>query len=297
LWYGSECADARAIVLDLVVDDGVPSRGHRKGIFNPVYDTVGVAYGPHSTFGRMAALEFARAWRSNETFIRARLRSGPPKISEQAMAKAKAAAGTQWELGTCPLCREQIRGGKVVEVNELGGKLHASCFKCSSCSTLLAGGAFKVQAPKAYCMGCFLTRFGEKCVACGAVITGGTMRCALGAFHPECVVCTTCGRAIGKAPLSTASGALECQTCATAAASVPISAATGRASGGSSPVNGWAGTSALSAVGGAIAAVKPSATAAAKAPSKARAATRPKVSMDQAKTTLLSMGSAYAGLG
>ena len=27
LWYGSTAADARSMVLDLIVDDGVPSRG------------------------------------------------------------------------------------------------------------------------------------------------------------------------------------------------------------------------------------------------------------------------------
>merc|ERR1719272_916386 len=50
LWYGSEMADAKTIVLDLIVDDGVPTRGHRKGVYNPTYSAVRVACGPHSTF-------------------------------------------------------------------------------------------------------------------------------------------------------------------------------------------------------------------------------------------------------
>ena len=32
-------------VLDLIVDDGVESRGHRKGVYNPIYEVVGVNYG------------------------------------------------------------------------------------------------------------------------------------------------------------------------------------------------------------------------------------------------------------
>ena len=42
---------------------------------------------------------------------------------------------------------------KVVEVAEVGGKLHAGCFKCTACATSLVGGAFKVQARQPYCNG------------------------------------------------------------------------------------------------------------------------------------------------
>eukprot|EP00928_Gymnodinium_smaydae_P040749 TRINITY_DN27605_c0_g1_i2.p1 TRINITY_DN27605_c0_g1~~TRINITY_DN27605_c0_g1_i2.p1 ORF type:complete len:314 (+),score=47.34 TRINITY_DN27605_c0_g1_i2:81-1022(+) len=123
LWYGSEYADARTMVLDLIVDDGVPSRGHRKGVYNPGYDVVGCFYGPHVTFGRMAAMEFARGWEENAMFVRSRLQSGPPRLSPEQLAKAKAAAGTAWSLGCCPICGDAIKGGKVSEVQQLGVEL------------------------------------------------------------------------------------------------------------------------------------------------------------------------------
>jgi len=59
LWYGTSIPDARDVVLDLIVDDGVPDRAHRKGIYNAIYAEVGVAIGHHSTFGQMVGIVFA----------------------------------------------------------------------------------------------------------------------------------------------------------------------------------------------------------------------------------------------
>ncbi len=56
--YGS---DGLQVVIDLIVDDGVPDRGHRHNILNPVYREVGIAIGPHRRYGTMCVMDFASA--------------------------------------------------------------------------------------------------------------------------------------------------------------------------------------------------------------------------------------------
>jgi uncharacterized protein YkwD len=51
--------DARAIVVTLIVDQGVPGRGHRRLIFSPDFKVAGAARGPHARFGAMCVIDFA----------------------------------------------------------------------------------------------------------------------------------------------------------------------------------------------------------------------------------------------
>jgi uncharacterized protein YkwD len=57
--YGPE--EARAIVMQLIIDDGVASRGHRTNIYTPDFKTVGVAIGSHMKYGVMCVTDFADA--------------------------------------------------------------------------------------------------------------------------------------------------------------------------------------------------------------------------------------------
>lgn len=55
--YGS--SKAEDIVLQLVIDDGVPSRGHLKNIMNSSYHRAGVAIGLHKQYGYMCTIDFS----------------------------------------------------------------------------------------------------------------------------------------------------------------------------------------------------------------------------------------------
>ncbi len=55
--YGNN--DAQRIVMSLLIDDGVPSRGHRENILSPKYGKVGVSCGSHKLYRYMCVIDFA----------------------------------------------------------------------------------------------------------------------------------------------------------------------------------------------------------------------------------------------
>ena len=55
--YGGQTV--RDFMIQLIVDDGVPSRGHRTNIFNPEFLVVGIAVGTHPVFRTICVQNFA----------------------------------------------------------------------------------------------------------------------------------------------------------------------------------------------------------------------------------------------
>ena len=68
LWAGLAAEDisyghdtARDVVRQLIIDSGVPNRGHRNNIFGRAYQLAGVGCGAHSVYGSMCVIDFAGA--------------------------------------------------------------------------------------------------------------------------------------------------------------------------------------------------------------------------------------------
>ena len=58
--YGDETP--RMTVIQLVIDDGVPDRGHRHNLFNPKFQAGGAAIGYHKEYGTMVVVDLADAF-------------------------------------------------------------------------------------------------------------------------------------------------------------------------------------------------------------------------------------------
>ncbi|MEL6554018.1 MAG: CAP domain-containing protein [Cyanobacteria bacterium J06621_11] len=55
--YGA--ASAQTVVMRLLIDDGVPSRGHRTNVFAPSWEKVGAGCGTHATYQTVCVINYA----------------------------------------------------------------------------------------------------------------------------------------------------------------------------------------------------------------------------------------------
>jgi len=70
LSYGSESAFDN--VTGLIIDDGVPTRGHRRNIFTSDFHVVGIAYGSHKDVRSVCVMDFAGGYIDDQAKIQAR---------------------------------------------------------------------------------------------------------------------------------------------------------------------------------------------------------------------------------
>jgi uncharacterized protein YkwD len=51
--------DPRQVVIQLLIDDGVPDRGHRKNLFNPELHQAGAGHAPHRDYRVVTVIDYA----------------------------------------------------------------------------------------------------------------------------------------------------------------------------------------------------------------------------------------------
>jgi hypothetical protein len=188
LWFGRMGTSAKQIVEDLIIDDGVPSRGHRLGIYDQAFRVAGVRMGAHKTFGACCVIDFAAGYKDDEESLIKRVTAGPRTV-----ISGKEPVKTQWrDLGLCPGCKETIHGGAVIEA--LGHKWHRDCFACQAegCGKSLRGVPYQEHGGMPYCKDCYYSRFGSICHGCGEKIHGGVLKASGHTWHKECFVCSNC---------------------------------------------------------------------------------------------------------
>lgn len=56
------CDEAKDVLMQLIIDDGVPNRGHRENIFNPEFHDMASCSGPHKDFSSMTVIDYAGAF-------------------------------------------------------------------------------------------------------------------------------------------------------------------------------------------------------------------------------------------
>jgi uncharacterized protein YkwD len=98
--YGS--STGRDIVCQLLIDDGVASRGHRLNNMNRAYAYVGVAVRPHRRYETVCVMDFAAAYTTannpEEEREAARETGRRKEVQTQSMADRSDGDGTNWSL-------------------------------------------------------------------------------------------------------------------------------------------------------------------------------------------------------
>ena len=122
------CRDASRIVCQLLIDDGVPSRGHRENTLNPRFTVVGIAVAPHAVYGTCCVVDFVGGY-------------GPKRqVSDQAASVESAGSlsaaflavmesvPTQISEQLLPLCEQAIANGDTVTiVYDPNGEVQIRC--------------------------------------------------------------------------------------------------------------------------------------------------------------------------
>ena len=95
----------------------------------------------------------------------------------------------------CRKCNGQIRRVSLCALGETWCPEHFTCSD-SSCNMLLQGQGYKEVRGQPYCKDCWGKSFAEDCGKCNKKILGNVFKAIGQTYHPECFVCSHCGKKI-----------------------------------------------------------------------------------------------------
>jgi hypothetical protein len=78
------------VVLCQLLDDGVPSRNHRKSVFNPELKYVGIGFGPHAKLTTMCVIDYAVEFTEENTKINGAVNHSPVPQEDQTSSSQEA---------------------------------------------------------------------------------------------------------------------------------------------------------------------------------------------------------------
>jgi len=154
IWYGqldfekyetlvALVEQGKRIVDDLLIDDGVKDRGHRKALLDCRYQKIGLHIADHLVFGQCLVMECCDDIVETHD-LNERKEKGPVKQDLEEQEKIRKQAETTWKvISICARCKKPIKGGRVVEAKFL--RFHENCFVCFKCNCKLRGKKFHLH--------------------------------------------------------------------------------------------------------------------------------------------------------
>ncbi|KAJ6643042.1 PDZ and LIM domain protein Zasp [Pseudolycoriella hygida] len=112
----------------------------------------------------------------------------------------------------CTCCKTKItRGPFITALGRIWCPDHFVCVS-QNCRRPLADIGFVEEKGELYCEYCFEKYLAPPCDKCGAKIKGDCLNAIGKHYHPECFVCTYCGKLFGNSPFFLEEGQAYCET-------------------------------------------------------------------------------------
>ncbi|XP_078474116.1 four and a half LIM domains protein 2-like isoform X1 [Lampetra planeri] len=95
----------------------------------------------------------------------------------------------------CAACNKPVLPG-TRKMEFRGSSWHETCFGCARCQQPIGSKSFVPREKDQYCVPCYEKQFAQHCTLCKKAITAGGVTYRDGPWHRECLVCTSCKRAL-----------------------------------------------------------------------------------------------------